>query len=111
MQNSATKIIAQAVYNPQLSASIRNLSGWEFINSFFPYFVVLLFIIGAIGFFFMLVLGGVQWITSGGDKARVEDARRKVTSALIGLFLLFIVYAIVKLINILFGINIGHIGI
>ena len=110
MQNSATQLIAQ-VYNPQLSESIRDLSGWEFINSFFPYFVVLVFIIGVLGFFFMFVFGGIQWITSGGDKTRVEDARRKVTSALIGLFLLFIIYAIVKLINVLFGINIGHIGV
>ena len=32
-----------------------------------------------------LILGGISWITSGGDKTKYEEARNKITYALIGL--------------------------
>jgi hypothetical protein len=34
------------------------------------------------------LLGAFEWITSGGDKTKVENARNKITSAVIGLVLL-----------------------
>jgi hypothetical protein len=63
-------------------------------------------IIAALIFFFMLVLGGIQWMLSGGDKAGAEAARNKITAALIGLVIVFSAWAIVQLINTLFGVNI-----
>ena len=42
-------------------------------------------IAAALAAFFYLILGGFQWITSGGDKAGTEAAREKITAAFIGL--------------------------
>jgi hypothetical protein len=66
---------------------------------------------GGIITFFMLLIGAVEYITSGGDKEAVEKARKKITSALIGLALLFSTYAIVRIVGDLFGINLLNFSI
>lgn len=63
-------------------------------------------ILAAVGFFAFLVMGAMQWISSGGDKEGVEKARKKITSALIGLTILFSVYALALLSQTIFGVNI-----
>jgi hypothetical protein len=63
-------------------------------------------VIAAIVFFFILVVGGIRWILSGGDKANTEAARSQITSALVGLIIVFAAWAILELIRIFFGINI-----
>lgn len=61
--------------------------------------------IAALVFFFMLVIGGVRWILSGGDKGQTEAARSQVTAALIGLVIVFAAFAIATLIGQFFGIG------
>jgi hypothetical protein len=63
-------------------------------------------VIAAIIFFFMLVIGGVRWIASGGDKGQTEAARNQITAALVGLVIVFAAWAIVTLINAFFHVNI-----
>lgn len=68
-------------------------------------------VVVALIFFAMLVLGGIRWIASKGDKANVENARNQITHALIGLAIVFVAWAIVKLIEALFGIKIMDLSI
>ncbi len=68
-------------------------------------------VIAAIVFFFILVIGGIKWIASGGDKAQTEGARNQITAALVGLVIVFAAWAIVQLINTFFGINIFELSI
>lgn len=68
--------------------------------------IALVFIVAAIIFFFMLVIGGIQWMLSGGDKAATEAARGRITAALIGLIIVFAAWAIMKLIETFLGITI-----
>ncbi len=63
-------------------------------------------VVVALVFFAMLIMGGIRWITSRGDKTEVENARNQITHALIGLAIVFVAWAILQLINTLFGINI-----
>ena len=42
-------------------------------------------VIAALLVFMYLIWGGIEWITSGGDKGKTESARNKITSAIIGL--------------------------
>jgi len=60
-------------------------------------------VVAAVIFFFMLVIGGIRWIASGGDKAATEGARNQITAALIGLVIVFAAWAIVSLISTFFG--------
>ena len=48
--------------------------------------------------FFMLIWGGVEWILSGGDKGKTEQARNKIVASLIGLLIVAASYAILYLI-------------
>lgn len=63
-------------------------------------------VVAALAFFFILVIGGIRWIISGGDKAQTEAARSQITAALVGLVVVFAAWAIVQLINTFFGVNI-----
>ena len=68
--------------------------------------ILIIMIVAALAFLFMLILGGVRYITSGGDKAATESARSQITAALIGLVIVFAAWAIVNLMSTFFGINI-----
>ncbi len=68
-------------------------------------------VIAAIVFFFILVIGGIKWIASGGDKAQTEAARNQITAALVGLVIVFAAWAIVALIQTFFGINIFQLAL
>ena len=53
-----------------------------------------------------LLLGGIQWIASGGDKAGVEAAQKKIQAALIGMVVVAAVWALFALVGEWLGINI-----
>ena len=93
------------ISNPLLS-KISGLSGVQFFQKLISLALNLLFIGGAIIFVFVFLVGGIRWITAVGDKAGVESAQKMVTNALIGLAILFSVFAIISLIKLLFGIDI-----
>ncbi|MDQ3008379.1 MAG: pilin [bacterium] len=55
-------------------------------------------VIAALLVFAYLILGGIEWITSGGDKGKTESARNKITAAVIGLIILAASYAILTVV-------------
>ncbi|OGD10146.1 hypothetical protein A2397_03830 [Candidatus Amesbacteria bacterium RIFOXYB1_FULL_44_23] len=99
-----TKLLAQGDVIDVFNRS----TDYDFINDLTPsdYVItagsVLLGMSGVLGFIFLL-WGGVQWIMAGGDKDSVEKARKKITTALIGLAVVFSVYAFMYIIRTLFG--------
>jgi len=54
--------------------------------------------IAALATFGYLMWGSVEWIMSGGEKGKAEQARTKITTAVIGLFVLAATYAIFRLV-------------
>ncbi len=76
------------------------------IGSLITSAISLLFIIAALLAFVYLVLGGIQWITSGGDKAGMEAARNKITHAVVGLIVVGAAYAIMLLAQSFLGVSI-----
>lgn len=73
--------------------------------------VQLIMVVAAIVFFFILVIGGIKWIASGGDKAQTEGARNQITAALVGLVIVFAAWAILQLVKSFFGIDIFSLSI
>lgn len=65
-----------------------------------------LLIIAALLAFFYLILGGIQWITAGGDKAGMEAARNKITHAIVGLIIVGAAWAIMLLVQNFLGVSI-----
>ncbi len=52
-----------------------------------------------------LVMGGIEWITSGGDKAGLEHARERITNSLIGLGISVSVWAIMSIVSTFLGLT------
>ncbi len=98
----------EPIKNPALQGDIEKFSGSgdSFIASALPAFVTFGLVIGSIIFLFVFIAGALGWMTSGGDKQKVESARGRITSALTGLVLLFVTFAIAAVIEGLFGVDI-----
>ncbi len=54
---------------------------------------------------FYLVYGGIRWITSGGDKGKVDEARKHIVAAIVGLIVAFVAYFIVQIVLSAFGLG------
>jgi hypothetical protein len=90
------------IKNPALGLNADN-NGPAFFTKFFAAGITFLLIVGSVFFFFNLVMGAIQWIGSGGDKGAVEAARSRITNALIGMVVLFSVFAVINLVAYFFG--------
>jgi hypothetical protein len=53
----------------------------------------------------MLVRGGYQYITAGGDKEAVQKAVKTMTTALTGAVILLSLFATIQIVEVLFGIS------
>lgn len=60
----------------------------------------------ALASFIFLILGGFQYITSGGDKTGVQTAKDKITYAVLGLAIVAATAAIFSVLGAVLGINI-----
>ena len=59
----------------------------------------------AVIFLFMFLLGGISYITAGGDKEKKIAASAHLTNALIGMVVTLLIFVIMSLIDSLFGIS------
>ena len=109
MQPALAQYLAQ-IENPYLSRNVLELSPVGFANRIIPYIINIGLVIGVTAFILFLILGGINWITSSGDKAKLELARDKITQALTGLVVLFSFFALVQLLNLGLGVDIGNLG-
>ena len=110
-------ILAQLPQPVSETASIANVStNFTPLLSYTPAMFVstvinlMLGIAGVVSFIFLL-WGGLQWIMAGGDKEGTEKARKKITSALIGLAIVFSAYALLYILRALFNINLIEVNI
>ncbi len=52
---------------------------------------------------FFIIFAGFKFLTSGGDPKQVEGARKTLTYAIAGLIIVFLAFAIIKLIGTITG--------
>lgn len=60
------------------------------------------FILAGLVAILYLLLGALAWITSGGNKESVDKAREKIQAAIVGLILIFVVLAVIVVIEKIF---------
>ena len=70
--------------------------------------VTFILIIAVLIALFFLIWGGIRWITSGGDKAKVESARGTIIAAIIGLVIAFLAFFILSLALSFFGLSLSN---
>jgi len=58
-----------------------------------------------VGFFIMLLIGGVNYLFAGGDQKKLEKAKGTLTAAIIGLIIIAVSYLILMLISEFTGVS------
>jgi len=96
-------LIAQVI-NISAPAQFSNLQNIDF-GRLVGIAISFALIVAALAFFFILIIGGIKWITSGGDKGKVEGARSQITAGLIGLVIVFAAWAILSIVENFFHVN------
>lgn len=101
------KVFAQGINNPVLPSGLGGsaASGTVVIGKLISSIAGFLFLAAAILTFLYLVVGGLDWITSGGDKSKLEGARNKITNAILGLLIVASAWAVWLLIGKFLGIS------
>lgn len=74
------------------------------LGKFISAILAAILVIATLAAFIFLLLGGLSWITSGGDKAAVEAAQKRIQAAIIGLFVVFAAWAIMLVVGKFLGI-------
>ena len=64
--------------------------------------VTILLIVAIVLALIFLVIGGIRWITSGGDKGKLESARGTVTAAVVGLVVALSAFLILNIVTYFF---------
>ena len=77
------------------------------IRAIIQFILVVAFVLA----FIMLLIGGIRWITAGGDEKAVGSARNMITAALIGLVIVLVAYALIRLVETFFGVSIISNGV
>ena len=68
--------------------------------------LIMLFFFSAVLALIFIVVGGIQWITAGGDKIAAQSARDRITAAVVGLLIVVAAFALTLIITTVMGINI-----
>ncbi|MEA2020223.1 MAG: pilin [Patescibacteria group bacterium] len=90
-----------AIHNPMVS-----VEGITALSNYIGTFWQLAYIATGIIVLFYLIYGAVRFITAAGNEERVEQAQKTMTNAFIGLIILAASFPIIKIIEVVFGINI-----
>lgn len=64
-------------------------------------------LVAVIFVFGMMILGGYGWLTAGGDKSKVEEARTRITNALVGLAIVATAWALISVVGQFFGVSLN----
>jgi hypothetical protein len=86
-------------------------NGATLFNSIIQNTVTLLFITGVLIFMLFFFIGAFKWMLSSGDKGGLQNAREAVLHAVIGLFIMFALYAVLKLVEIFLGVCLINLGV
>lgn len=65
----------------------------------------LLVIAVVVGALIFILYGGILWATSGGDKAKIDKAKRSITFSIVGLVVMILAVLIVQTVGLLLGVS------
>lgn len=68
--------------------------------------LVMLTVVAGMAFVLYFLLGGLNWITAGGDKGKIDKAKGMMTNGAIGMIIIALSYSIVWIVGKALGIDI-----
>jgi hypothetical protein len=78
------------------------------VNVFFNNILPNIYIAAGLIIFFMILMGGFTILTSATDTHKLQEGQKTISSAIIGLVVVFASYWIIQLIQVLTGIQITN---
>lgn len=93
--------LAQVINNPVIGTfgTGGNTGAASNVAILLGTFIRVMVIIAGLGFILYFVIGAVEWITGGGDKGKVEEAKNHIINALTGLTVMLALYAVLVFLN------------
>lgn len=73
----------------------------DILNELLPY----VFVFAGLALFIFLIIGGFGMLTSAGSPDKMKAAQGKITSAIIGFVIIFVAYWLMRILEIMFGLN------
>lgn len=75
----------------------------DFLSNLLTLAISAIVSLGILAALIFLILGGIQWITSGGDKTGVENARKTIIYAIVGLVVIIFSLVIIRIVGTIVG--------
>ena len=69
----------------------------EGLGKFIAFGINMFILVAGMFLILYLLMGAFDWINSGGEKEKIEKAKNKITNALIGMLLVFVVLTVFNL--------------
>lgn len=89
------------------AASSQGLSGSDqSFGGFIGSVLTIVLTLAVLLLFLYLIWGAISWMSAGGDSSKVQQARDRMTQAVIGLIVLLSTVAIMQLLQSFFGLSI-----
>lgn len=92
------------ICNPLLKDCTQVTHPVTYVSNVVSTIFTIFFVVGVVYFIWYFIMGGFHFIDSQGDAKRYEQARQEVTNAVLGLFVVFSVFVVIKLIGVVFGV-------
>ncbi|OGD83758.1 hypothetical protein A2572_00880 [Candidatus Collierbacteria bacterium RIFOXYD1_FULL_40_9] len=104
-----TTLAADTVVDIEAVATKGNFFGYTCIGHLVSNIAAAGFIVAGVITFLFLVWGGVDYLTSGGDKTKIENSQKRISSAIIGLAIIASSWAVYQIILVFFGVDVDKI--
>lgn len=93
------------IINPALNNALSSTDPKAYTNNVLSAVVSMFFIVGLIYFFWHMIFAGLHLIGSDGDPKKFESGKNELTYSILGLFVIFSIYGIMKLVGYVLGIT------
>lgn len=76
------------------------------LSKFISTIIGVMTIVAFIWFIFTLFTGAIAWLSSGGDKQKLQNAQKQITTGLTGLIIVISAIFLIKIVGVIFGFDI-----
>jgi len=97
--------VLAVICNPVLKNCVSSTNPTQYTNNVLSAVISLFFIVGIIYFMWHIVFAGYHFIGTEGDPKTYETAKNELTYSVLGLIVIFSIFAILKFVGVVLGIQ------